>query len=94
MIGSRESDPKDDSIFIDRNGKLFAHVLEYLRTGVVPNSVKNDESLQQSLVVEADYFRLQNLQNMLAKPIFPDTTLLESYHHKEKLNEFCGKPDQ
>ncbi len=40
-----ERDPKDDSIFIDRNGKLFAHILEYLRTGVMPNSGKNNESL-------------------------------------------------
>ncbi|CAF3237045.1 unnamed protein product [Rotaria sp. Silwood2] len=89
-----ERDPKDDSIFIDRNGKLFAYILEYLRTGSVPNSVKNDELLRQSLVVEADYFRLQSLQNMLAKPTFPGNTLLESYQHKEKLNEFYGKPDQ
>jgi hypothetical protein len=90
----QERDPKDDSIFIDRNGKLFAHILEYLRTGTVPNSMKTDESLRQNLVIEADYFRLQNLQNMLAKPTFPGTTLLESYQHKEKLNEFYGKPDQ
>jgi hypothetical protein len=89
-----ERDPKDNSIFIDRNGKLFTHILEYLRTGAVPNSIKNDESLRQNLVVEADYFRLQNLQNMLAKPTFPGATLLESYHHKEKLNEFYGVPDQ
>jgi hypothetical protein len=89
-----ERDPKDDSIFVDRNGKLFAYILEYLRTGAVPNSVKNDVSLQQSLVVEADYFRLKNLQNLLAKPTFPGSTLLESHEHKEKLNEFYGQPDQ
>jgi len=28
-----ERDPKDDSIFIDCNDKVFAQVLEYLRTG-------------------------------------------------------------
>jgi hypothetical protein len=89
-----ERDPKDDSIFIDRNGKLFAYILEYLRTGAVPNSVKNDESLRQNLVVEADYFRLRNLRNMLAKPTFPGSTLLDSHKHKEILNQFYGNPDQ
>jgi len=89
-----ERDPKDESIFIDRNGKLFAHILEYLRTGTVPNNVKSDDSLRENLVREADFFRLPKLQNLLAKPTFPGTTLLESYEHKEKLNEFYGKPDQ
>ena len=36
-----ERDPKDDSIFIDRIGKLFAHILEYFRTDAVPNGVKD-----------------------------------------------------
>lgn len=89
-----ERDPKDDSIFIDRNGKLFAYILEYLRTGVVPNSVQNDESLRQSLIIEADYFHLQNLRNLLAKPTFVGTTLIDSYQLEEKLNEFYGTPNQ
>jgi hypothetical protein len=65
-----------------------------LRTGVMPNSGKNNESLWQSLVVETNFFRLQNLQNLLAKPTFPGTTLLETHEHKEKVNEFYGKPDR
>lgn len=89
-----ERDAKDESLFIDRNGKLFAHVLEYLRTGTVPNQVKSDETLRQNLVIEADFFRLRNFQNLLGKPTFPGTTLLESYEHKQKLNEFYGKADQ
>jgi hypothetical protein len=89
-----ERDPKDDRIFIDRNRKLFSHIVEYLRTGAVPNTVNNDESLRQNLVVEADYFRLQNFQNILTKPTFPGNTFLESYQHKKKLNEFYGQHDQ
>jgi hypothetical protein len=79
-----ERDPKDESIFIDRNGKLFAHILEYLRTGAIPNNVKSDETLRQNLVIESDFFRLPKLQNLLAKSTFPGTTLLESYEHKQK----------
>ncbi|CAF3900610.1 unnamed protein product [Adineta steineri] len=89
-----ERDPKDDSIFIDRNGKLFTHILEYLRSGTIPNTIKTDETLRQNLVMEANFFRLQKLINLLAKPTFPGSTLLENYEHKEKLNEFYGKPDQ
>lgn len=89
-----ERDPDDGSIFIDRNGKLFTYILDYIRTGSIPNGVQHDESLRQSLVIEADYFRLQNLMNMLAKPTFPGTTLLERHQHKEKLNEFYGASNQ
>jgi len=32
-----ERDPDDKSIFIDRNGKIFTYILEYLRTDMVPN---------------------------------------------------------
>lgn len=35
-----ERDSKDESIFIDRNGKLFIHILEYLRNGTISNEVK------------------------------------------------------
>jgi hypothetical protein len=70
------------------------HILEYLRTGTVPNQVKSDETHRQNLVLEADFFRLTKFQNLLAKPTFPGTTLLESYEHKQKLNEFYGKSDQ
>jgi hypothetical protein len=35
----RERDPNDDSIFIDRNGKLFAQILEYLRTDASPEKL-------------------------------------------------------
>jgi hypothetical protein len=86
-----ECDPKDDTISIDRNGKLFGYILEYFRTGALPNSVKNDDSLRQNLLVEADYFRLRNLQNVI-KTNISGSTLLQSQKHKEILNEFYGNP--
>ena len=88
-----ERDPKDESIFIDRNGKLFAHILEYLRTGSVQTNVKNDELLRQNLVIESDFFRLSKLKDLLAKPTFSGSTLLGRYEHAQKLDEFYGKPD-
>jgi hypothetical protein len=100
-------DPVDKSIFIDRDGKLFAHLLAYLRTNQVPKDATNNESLRRSLIIEAEYFLLHNLIQILTEPEriveeaerfridqdFPDGTLLES-EQKMKLNEFYGKRDQ
>ncbi|CAF5170499.1 unnamed protein product, partial [Rotaria sp. Silwood1] len=48
-----KGDPNDGSIFIDRNGKIFYYILEYFRTNMVPNNVMNDETLLNSLFIEA-----------------------------------------
>lgn len=63
-----ERDPDDKSIFIDRDGKLFYHILAYLRTGKVPNDIMSNESLRQQLIVEAEYFRLHDLIHQLTEP--------------------------
>ncbi|CAF0959551.1 unnamed protein product [Adineta steineri] len=103
-----ERDPNDNSVFIDRNGELFKHILEYLRTDSIPNDVMTNESLRQLLIKEAEYFRLHKLIYILTKPgrkreqeeerfsidkDFPNTTLLKP-EHKVKLNEFYGKSNQ
>lgn len=92
-----ERDPKDDSIFIDRNGKLFTHILEYLRTDLVPDDVMNNNSIRQSLIVEAKYFHLHKFVHILSKPehkkeeerinmIFRDSTLLSKEQKKSSMN--------
>jgi hypothetical protein len=86
-----ERDPDDKSIFIDGNGKIFTYILEYLRTSIVPNNVWKDETTLHSLIIEAQYFGLHNLIDLLE--IFPNGTLLQ-LEHKMKLNEFYGKIDQ
>jgi hypothetical protein len=63
-----ERDPKDDSIFIDRDGKLFAHILAYLRTDSVPSEVMTNEALRQKLILEAKYYHLHNLIEILTEP--------------------------
>ena len=101
-----EKDPKDDSIFIDRNGKLFAHILEYLRTNVVLDDVLKNEILRQKLILEAKYFRLHSLIDALTESDrltqvdqaketgeFLNGTLLAA-EQKVKLNEFYGKRGQ
>ncbi len=88
-----ERDPDDKSIFIDRNGKIFTYILEYLRTDMVPDNIWKDETTLRSLLIEAQYFRLHNLANLLAHCNFSNGTLLKA-EQKKKLNEFYGKMHQ
>ena len=56
----------DGSVFIDRNGPLFAHVLEFLRNGsrwTPPTSVDHS-----ALLNEAEYFGLQPMIEKLNPP--------------------------
>ncbi|CAF1062682.1 unnamed protein product [Adineta steineri] len=100
-------DPNDNSVFIDRNGELFRHILEYLRTDSIPNDVMTNEPLRQLLIIEAEYFCIHNLIHILTEPerkrqeeerlrienTFPNGTLLKP-EHKVKLNEFYGNINQ
>ncbi|CAF4037538.1 unnamed protein product [Rotaria sp. Silwood1] len=85
-----KGDPNDGSIFIDRNGKIFYYILEYFRTNMVPNNVMKDETLLNSLFIEAEYFRLHSLMDRLGVIYFPNGSLLQP-EHQRKLNEFYGK---
>ncbi|CAF0959568.1 unnamed protein product [Adineta steineri] len=102
-------DPNDDSIFINRDGHLFTHLLEYLRTESIPNDIMTNEPLRQLLIREAEYFCMDNLIYILKEPerrrqqeeeerlrienTFPNRTLLRP-EHKVKLNEFYGNINQ
>ena len=98
-----ERDPDDKSIFIDRDGDLFQHILAYLRTNREPVGILNQESLRQLLIVEAEYYQLHGLFHKLTGPerkekqridaLFPEGTLLRT-EHKTKLNEFYGAKDR
>ncbi|CAF5106223.1 unnamed protein product, partial [Rotaria sp. Silwood1] len=85
-----KGDPNDGSIFIDRNGEIFYYILEYFRTNMVPNNVMKDETLLNSLFIEAEYFRLHSLMDRLGVIYFPNGSLLQQ-EHQRKLNEFYGK---
>ena len=102
-------DPTDGSFFIDRNGRAFAHILEYLRTNEVSEDLLQDEILRHNLLIEARFFRLPHLVNILEaaekaaieaekaeiekQRSFPNSTLL-TIEHKKKLYELYGKQDQ
>ncbi|CAF1226615.1 unnamed protein product [Didymodactylos carnosus] len=83
-------------ICIDRNGELFAELLDYLRTGHV---IVPDERLCRRLLHEAQFYHFNTLSKLLsqivckAEHFFVGSTLL-SDSQKEKLNEFYGINDQ
>lgn len=52
----------NDEIFIDRNGGIFRHVLQYLRLGKI--FVKDDNILKK-LKIEANYYGLSELENQV-----------------------------
>jgi hypothetical protein len=82
------SKDRKGNILIDRNGKMFEYILDYLRNGgdmkkcVFP--VESNELLQR-VVVEADYFQLTSLVNWFRNPV-PEPLFL----HDSK-NEFEGE---
>jgi hypothetical protein len=62
-----EKDPKDESIFIDRDGDLFEYILQYLRSGNIPIDL-DDNLLRRDLIVEAQFYKLDTLVNLLNSP--------------------------
>ncbi len=59
-----EKDPKDESIFIDRDGDLFEYILQYLRTDNTPIDL-DDNLLRRDLIVESQFYKLDTLVNLL-----------------------------
>ncbi|CAF1345342.1 unnamed protein product [Adineta steineri] len=101
--GKLERDPNDNSIFINRNGTLFEHILEYFRTNTIHSDIMTYEPLRQRLIIEAEYFCVHNLIYILTEPErkrqqeevkclaidkgFPGGTLLQT-EHKMEFNDF------
>lgn len=54
----------DGEIFIDRNGDLFAYILDYMRSQELPEL---SDELRSRLSIEADYFLMKGLEEKLQK---------------------------
>jgi len=65
MFSSTQALLKDGegAIFIDRDGRYFYHVLNYLRDGRVPQTLTTSEV--EALVREAEFYKLSNLLTLL-----------------------------
>ena len=96
-----EKDPKDESIFIDRDGHLFGFILQYFRTGQV-NIDAGDTLLRRDLIAEAKFYQIDSLISLLqtasgvrldTKHLFPKTLLL-SVSEQHQLNVWFGNQQQ
>lgn len=82
---------KHGNIFIDRDGTTFRYILNYLRVGgdvkkFIPP--KNEQHLQE-LILEAEYFGLEDLKKYLKPDSFANSKILcEEYI--SKLHEWIG----
>ncbi len=56
---------EDGSYFIDRDGKVFGLILNWLRTGQIPPSLSEEDRF--SILLEAEYFQLSKLAEQLKR---------------------------
>ena len=62
--GRHQVTPDDDgSFFIDRNGRHFQHILDYLRNGLIQVELNTAES--RGLAVEAEFYGLNDLAQVM-----------------------------
>lgn len=84
MFSGRHKLDKDnkDNYFIDRNGKYFQFVLEFLRDEhfVPPMDAR------KKVLIEAEYFGIKPLSKKLKRspPLFPDTVIADNLRNKIK----------
>merc|ERR1719295_2514065 len=68
---------KDGCIFIDRSGKHFNKILDYLRNGILP-SLK-DKIEAQELLCEADFYCIEKLKSHCQAYKSPKEIMIYSY---------------
>lgn len=79
-------------IFIDRNGKLFEHILDYLRQATTWNPSEHVDKI--ALLREADFFLLDSLKKLLTDPYeefkrkYP---VIQMKISKDRNDKFCLK---
>jgi len=64
---------EEGCVFIDRDGRYFHHILNWLRNGTLPPLETNGE--QESLLMEAKYYQISSLVEFLGvdDPLHPPT---------------------
>jgi len=83
LLGSGRWQPDDDgSYFIDRNGKLFVHILEYLRTGKMDIEELNTKQ-KAALREEMDFY-------MIPFPTQARVSDILSVEHAQQIEQWMG----
>lgn len=84
MFSGRHNLDKDnkDNYFIDRNGKYFQYVLEFLRDEHFFPPI----DVRKNVLIEAEYFGIKPLVDKLKRlpPLFPDEVIVDNLRNKMK----------
>ncbi|XP_076090311.1 uncharacterized protein LOC143062530 [Mytilus galloprovincialis] len=84
MFSGRHNLDKDnkDNYFIDRNGKYFQYVLEFLRD----ENFFPPIDVRKNVLIEAEYFGIKPLVDKLKRlpPLFPDEVIVDNLRNKMK----------
>ena len=83
----------DGSYFIDRDGKNFEHILDFLRTKKI--FIKNDECLIERLLSESEYYNLPSLRSLILLKASGSRILNEAdieFIHKCHIDQFGRAP--
>eukprot|EP01089_Gocevia_fonbrunei_P001898 TRINITY_DN1182_c0_g1_i1.p1 TRINITY_DN1182_c0_g1~~TRINITY_DN1182_c0_g1_i1.p1 ORF type:complete len:146 (-),score=29.53 TRINITY_DN1182_c0_g1_i1:64-501(-) len=70
----------EGAIFIDRDPTNFRHILNFLRSGVL--NIKPDLILSNELLVEADYYGIQGLKDLLQATLPGKSNDIRKYKEK------------
>ncbi|XP_068676944.1 uncharacterized protein [Montipora foliosa] len=83
-------DPEDGAYFIDRDGKPFRFILNYLRDGDV--HLPDDKMTRKELLKEAKFFQVQGIIGLLEDPtkLFDSSVILKNEHELSVINSWLG----
>ena len=94
-----EYDEESDSYFIDRSGKHFEHILNYLRTGklIIPapfsQNPRFDDLFYRELFEEAQYFQIGTLIDILnPENVYLYSKILQSDRQVAMLKQWVADP--
>ncbi|XP_068727105.1 uncharacterized protein [Montipora capricornis] len=85
-------DAEDGAYFIDRDGKLFRYILNYLRDGNV--YLPDEKITQQELLKEAKFYQVQGIIDLLEEksspPMFDSSVILKNEREISVIKSWLG----